>query len=155
MNIISVAANGRRRAFEIGVPGGAYSFPYAKCDPRPSAAEPVVEVFVDPELADEAFTYRLRSGGEGSVNIDWVLDYNRDPTYLRDMLVCELTLAAQKHLAESLLSKREIIRRLGTSPSQLYRLLDQTNYAKSIDQMLRLLAVLDCEVDVVVHSKTT
>ena len=155
MNIVSVAANGRRRAFEIGVPGGAHSFPYAKCNPRPSAADPVVEVFVDPELADEAFTYRLRAGGEGSVHIDWVLDYNRDPAYLRDMLLYELTLAAQKHLAETLLSKREIIRRMGTSPSQLYRLLDQTNYAKSTDQMLRLLAALDCDVEVVVHAKTT
>src|SRR3990172_6021280 len=113
VRIVSVVANGRRRAFEIGVPGGAHSFPYAKCNPRPSAADPVVEVFVDPELADEAFTYRLRAGGEGSVHIDWVLDYNRDPVYLRDMLLYELTLAAQKHLAETLLSKREIIRRMG------------------------------------------
>jgi hypothetical protein len=49
--------------------------------------------------------------------------------------------------------RREIIRRLGTSPAQLYRLLDQTNYRKSVDQLLRLLQVLDCDVDLVVRAK--
>ncbi len=39
-------------------------------------------------------------------------------------------------------------RRLGTSASQLYRLLDPTNYKKSVDQMLALLLVLGCDVDV-------
>lgn len=52
------------------------------------------------------------------------------------------------------LSKREIIRRLNTSAAQLYRLLDQTNYSKSVDQMLSLLQVLECEVDLVVRAKT-
>ena len=52
------------------------------------------------------------------------------------------------------LAKREIIRRLGTSPSQLYRLLDQTNYRKSVDQLLRLLKVLDCDVQLVVRAKS-
>jgi hypothetical protein len=58
-----------------------------------------------------------------------------------------LTLEAQKRIAESPLSKREIMRRLGTSAAQLYRLLDQTNYRKSVDQVLALLQVLNCEVD--------
>lgn len=40
----------------------------------------------------------------------------------------------------------EIIRRLGTSTTQLYDLLDQTNYSKSVDQFLSLLQVLDCDV---------
>jgi len=44
------------------------------------------------------------------------------------------------------LPRREIIRRLGTSASQFYRLLDQTNYKKSVDQVLALLNVLGCEV---------
>ncbi len=54
-----------------------------------------------------------------------------------------LTLEAQKRIKESRLSKREIIRRLGTSTAQLYRLLDQTNYRKSVDQMLAPLQVLN------------
>ena len=49
---------------------------------------------------------------------------------------------------------REIVRRLGTSAAQLYRLLDQTNYRKSVDQLLALLQVLNCDVDLVVRTKT-
>jgi DNA-binding Xre family transcriptional regulator len=114
----------------------------------------VNDVFVDPELANEAFTYRLKQGGEGSVHIEQVLDFNKDPSYLRDLLVYQLTLEAQRRVAETSLSKREIVRRMGTSPAQLYRLLDQTNYAKTVDQLLRLLNVLDCDVELVVRAKT-
>ncbi len=134
--------------------GQVFGFPYAKCEPRPSGSDPVVEVFVDPELGNEGFTFTLRSGAEGSVHGDQVLDFNKDPSYVRDMLVYRLTLAAQERVAESPLSKRELSRRLGTSPAQLYRLLDQTNYAKSVDQLLRLLTILDCEVDLVIHAKS-
>ena len=47
-----------------------------------------------------------------------------------------------------------MIRRLGTSATQFYRLLDQTNYRKSIDKLLALLHVLDCDVDLVVRAKS-
>ncbi|RKZ11808.1 hypothetical protein DRQ50_12955, partial [bacterium] len=48
------------------------------------------------------------------------------------------------------MSKRQIIHRLGTSPTQFYRLLDTSNTRKSVDRMLELLHVLDCEVELVV-----
>lgn len=83
-----------------------------------------------------------------------MLEYNQDPSYLRGLLLYRLTLEAQKRIAESPLSKREIMRRMGTSASQLYRLLDQTNDRKSIDQVLALLQVLNCDVDLVVRAKT-
>ena len=83
-----------------------------------------------------------------------VNEITRDPTYLRDLLLYRLTLEAQKRIAKSPLSKREIVRRLGTSAAQLYRLLDQTNYRKSVDQVLALLQVLNCDVDLVVRTKT-
>ena len=102
----------------------------------------------------EAFVYVLKSGAEGTIHIDQVLEYNQHPGYLRDVLLYRLTLEAQKRVAESSLSKREIIRRLGTSAAQFYRLLDQTNYRKSVDQVLNLLHVLDCDVDVIVKSKS-
>jgi len=68
-------------------------------------------------------------------------------------MLYKLTLETRKRIQDSPLSKREIIRRLGTSATQLYRLLDQTNYKKSIDQLLSLLGVLDCQVEVKVRSK--
>ena len=57
---------------------------------------------------------------------------------------------ARDAVEESGLSKREMIRRLRTSPSQFYRLLDPTYYGKSAGQMLALLHILGLEVDVVV-----
>ncbi len=68
-------------------------------------------------------------------------------------LLYELTLEAQRRVAESPLSKREIIRRLGSSATQFYRILDQTNYSKSVDQVLFLLGVLECHVEFVVQAK--
>jgi hypothetical protein len=109
---------------------------------------------VDKELGGEGMTYELASGKTGTVHIDQILEYNQDANYLRDILLYKLTLEAQKRVAESSLAKREIIRRLGTSATQLYRLLDQTNYAKSVDQLVSLLQVLDCDVDLVVRAKT-
>jgi hypothetical protein len=45
------------------------------------------------------------------------------------------------------------IRRLGTSATQFYRLIDQTNTRKSFGQLLALLHILDCEVDLVVRKR--
>jgi hypothetical protein len=153
MKMKSVSANNRRKAFEVVTAKGTYVFPYAKADPRPSAADAIASVIVDPELAREAFTYTLASGDEGSVHLDQVLAYNQDPAYLRDALLYRLTIEAQKRVAESPLAKREVIRRLGTSAAQFYRLLDQTNTRKSVDRLLSLLHVLDCDVEVVVRTK--
>jgi hypothetical protein len=112
-----------------------------------------VGVSVDRELGDEACTYVLASGDEGTVHIDHVLEYNQDPGYLRNMLLYRLTLEVQRRVEVVPLSKRELIRRLGTSATQFYRLLDQTNYKKSFGQLFSLLHVLDCDVALVVKEK--
>ena len=153
MKIRKVSWNNRKRVFEVATYRQTYLFPYAKLEVQPSRENPIVRVYVDKELGNEAFTYELESGEEGTVHIDHVLEYNRDPRYMRDLLLYELTLAAQDHVESSSLSKREIIRRLGTSATQFYRLLDQTNYSKSIDQLVALLCILDCDVDFVIREK--
>jgi hypothetical protein len=153
MKIRSVSANNHRKAFEVKTSTRAFHLPYAEVDPRPTSADVIRDLFVDPELGGEAFTYALESGREGSVHLDQVLEYNQDPRYLRDALLYKLTIEAQKRVAESPLAKREIIRRLGSSASQFYRLLDQSNYRKSVDQLLSLLHLLDCDVDLVVRAK--
>ena len=66
----------------------------------------------------------------------------------------QLTIEVQKRVEASVLSKGEIIRRLGIFATQFYRLLDQTNYRESVDQLLSLLHVLDCDVDLLVRAKT-
>ena len=153
MKIHSVAPNNRRKAFEVNLRGRTLPLPYARVSPRPSATDRVLEVAVDEEVGREAFSYKLASGASGYVHVEQVLDYNQDPSYMRDQLLYRLTLEAQRRVKASPLAAREIIRRLGTSAPQFYRLLDQTNYQKSVDQVLSLLQVLDCEVELVVRSR--
>ena len=153
MKILSVAANNRRHAFEVRTRRQEFVFPYAKTDPAPSAGDRLAEVFVDAELGREAFTFRLASGAEGSVHIDAVLEYNEDPSYMADLALYRLTQEARTRFESSGLSTREVARSLGTSPTQLYRLLDSTNYAKSLRQLLTLLYLLGCDVDVEVKDR--
>jgi hypothetical protein len=154
MKIQSVTHNNRKRAFQVKVSKKMFQLPYSKVDPRPTANDPVAKLYVDQELGREGFTYVLKSGKEGTVHGEQVLEYNQDPHYMRDALLYKLTVEAQKRVKASALSKREITRRLQTSATQFYRLLDQTNYSKSIDQLLSLLHVLDCDVDLLVRTKT-
>jgi hypothetical protein len=154
MKIRRVSANNRKKVFEVKTSSRVLVLPYSKVDPKPTQADRIAETAVDDELGREGFTYVLESGREGTVHIDQVLEYNQDPGYLRDVLLYKLTLEAQKRVKASPLSKREIIRRLRTSATQFYRLLDQTNYRKSVDQILLLLNVLECEVDLVVRKKS-
>ena len=118
-----------------------------------TSVNPVAAVSPDDEMGGEGFTFRLDSGLEGTVHVEQVLEYERDPVYMRDLFLYQLTVSAQERLASSPLSRREIIRRLGTSPAQFYRLLDTTNYRKSVDKMLELLQVLDRDVDLVVMAR--
>jgi Helix-turn-helix len=156
VKIRKVEANNRKGEFRIVTySGDSYVFPYAKAEPRPDSADKVADAHVDRELANEGFTYVLESGDEGSVHLDQVLEYNEDPTYLRDLLVYQLTLEARKRVDESGLSRRELARRLRTSVPQLYRLLDTGNSRKSIDRLVSLLQVLDCSIDLVITDKAS
>jgi hypothetical protein len=154
MKIRSVKANNKKKLFEVKVTAKNYCFPYAKARPAPMPQDPITRIFVDKELGREALTYELESGKTGTVHIEQVLEYNQDPNYMRDLLLYKLTLEAQKRIAAGPLAKREIVRRLGTSATQLYRLLDQTNYEKSVDQLVSLLQILDCDVELVVRAKS-
>jgi hypothetical protein len=154
VKIRKVEINNRKGEFRVVTySGDTYVFPYVKAEPQPDSADKVADAYVDQELGREAFTYVLESGDEGSVHLDQVLEYNEDPTYLRDLLIYELTVEAKKRVEESGLSRRELARRLKTSLPQLYRLLDTANTRKSMNQLVSLLQVLDCSVDLVVTDK--
>lgn len=153
MKIRRIIVNNRKKAFEVVTARSVYTFPFAKLRLRPSPSDKLKNVHVDRELGKEAFTYVLESGAEDTVHIDDVLNYNEDPGYMRDLLLYKLTLEARRRVKQSPLSRREIIRRLATSATQFYRLLDQTNYKKSVDQLLSLLRILDCEVEFVIKQR--
>lgn len=154
MRVRRVVVNNRKGRLEVTTSSGrTLPFPYAKLDPRPNPSNRVVEVFPDRELANEAVSYVLESGSEGSVHLDAILEYNEDPRQLSELLMHRLTVEARKRIDQVGLSRREIVRRMKTSLPQLYRLLDPTNTTKSLNQLVSLLHVLGCEVDVVVKRK--
>jgi len=147
MIIRDVRINNRKKNIEIQTHKGVLSLPFAQLRVKPTAGNKITGIYVDPELGRRAITYRLSSGQEDSVHLDAFLDYNRDPEFLRRITLHKLTIEAIKAMKDSGLSKQEVIRRLRTSPSQFYRLLDSSNYRKSVDEMLRLLAVLGCNIE--------
>lgn len=148
MKITKVVPNNRKRAFEVYTRGKSYVFPYAAVHPTPTRENKVVAVRVDEDMGREGFVYSLAAGDGGAVHIDHVLEYHRDAGYMADLLLYKLTLHAKEAVEKSALSTRELIRRLDTSPAQFYRLLDQTNYRKSMRQLLTLLHLLGYDVDV-------
>lgn len=155
MKIIRVRANSRKRQFELETRKGPFVFPFAHAAPAPSSRDPLKEVVVDADLGREALTYSLASGAEGTVHIDSVLEYNQDPNYMAELALYQLTTEARKKFDASPLSAREVARRLSTSPTQLYRLLDPTNYSKSMRQLLSLLYVLGYDVEVDLKRRTS
>ena len=146
MKITKVEINNHKKSMIVFTRKGEYELPFTRLDLRPTVRDPILEIFVDKELGGSAITYILKSGKENSVPLDAFLDYNQDPTYIKQMFLFELTVKAQKALKASKLSKNEVCRRMKTSASQLSRLLDQTNSRKSVDKMLELLAVLGISV---------
>lgn len=153
MKIRKVVANNKKRAFEVYTRNQHYDFPYAVAELPPRPRDPIERLYIDDEVAREGFAYVLKSGREGHVLWDHVLEQNRDPAYITDILVYLLTCEAVKRMALSKLSKREVMRRLGTSASQLYRLLDPTNYRKSLGQVIQLLGVLGYTVKLTVQRR--
>ena len=153
MKISAVSPNNRKKCFEIVTDSKSFTFPYTKLDNPPTADNPIERFFVDKELGNEAFTYVLKDGSENSVLLDQILDYHQDPKYMSDMLLYKLTVEAKKRIDEGKISIRNLARIMGTSPAQLYRLTDTTNYNKSINKVLLLLHFLGCEVDLTVRNR--
>jgi len=148
----AVVGNAHKQAFEVEIEGATpMEYPYPQCRPAPTREDPVTRVELDPELGLTGFVYFLASGSEGVVLSDHILRYNRDPAYLVDEMLYELSCAAKSRLESSPIAIRALSRRLETSPAQIYRLVDPTNYGKTLDQMVRLLAALEVEVQLLIR----
>lgn len=148
MRIKKVAVNNRKKVFEIDTGKQTYEFPYSRLALKPSDSDKISEAFPDSEIGYNGFTYKLASGKEDTIVMDQVLEYLKDPEYYRSIMLFKMTIEAQNRMKKLSVSKREIIRRMRSTPTQFYRLMDQTNTHKTIDQMLKLLATLDCSVEI-------
>jgi hypothetical protein len=152
MIIEKASVNKKRKTLEIDTAKGHFSLPFSKLSLPPTDENEIQKIHIDPELGNEGITYRLSNGDEDSVHVDAFLDYNKDPEYVARITLYNLTRTAINLVQVAQLSKREIARKLRTSPAQLYRLLDTTNYKKTIDQMIKLLAVLGHDVGFILKS---
>ena len=72
MKIRSVTHNNRRKAFEVKTSTKKLPFPFAKAEPTPTIHDPVAQLFVDHEAANEAFSYSVlpRTAKAGSLRRD-------------------------------------------------------------------------------------
>lgn len=150
--ISRVVCENKKREFVVEAKGNKWIFPYSELSIKPSASDPVISVSKDFELGSQGFNYVLASGKTDTVLLEQVMAYNQAPEYLIDELLYRLTLAAINTLRKKDLTKRQLARRLNTSPAQIQRLFDPTYYRKTIDQMVRLLRVLGYEVDIILKS---
>ena len=103
MKIRGVKHNNRNKTFEIRTSTKKLVFPFSQGDPAPTVEDPVRESAVDEEAGREAFTYVLDSGRSGTVHVEQVLEYNQDPSYLRNLLLyllnCEVDLVVRTKTA--------------------------------------------------------
>lgn len=147
LKIKRILANIRKKCLVVEMTRVTYEMPFSALHLKPTINDPLVSVWIDPECGGRVFGYKLESGKEDYLHLDVVLAVNKDPEYERDMLLYRLTIQAQDILKKKRIPKRELARKLKTSPKQLYRLLDQTFYGKTIDQMIKLLNALGNSVD--------
>src|SRR5262249_49730923 len=70
VKIQSVKFNNRKKAFEVRMRNRVFLYPYARAEPDGMSDDHVREVYVDPEIGREGFSYVLESGREGTVLAD-------------------------------------------------------------------------------------
>ncbi|OFZ36363.1 MAG: hypothetical protein A2504_10245 [Bdellovibrionales bacterium RIFOXYD12_FULL_39_22] len=149
MKIKLITLNKRKKVLEIVTRNDKkFSLPLAKILAKTSDIGQIEKCFIDHELGNEGITIVFSNGKETSVLLDQFLDYNSDPDYVNSLRLHELSIKAREAIDESGLSRREVARRLKTSPAQLLRLLDQTNYNKSINSIFAILDVLGKKIEI-------
>ena len=105
----------------------------------------VVESVPDAETGGHSFYFVLENGKKDYVPFDQPLHIAQNPEYVREQTLYEVTKQLNEFIKKAEVSKRELARRLGTSLSQLSRLLDTTNYNKELSRLIELASILNYE----------
>lgn len=153
LKILRCDVDHARRRFVVRTRAWTYPFPFERLDPPLERGERVEEVHIDPEVGREGFTFRTSRGREDTVLADWVRDVNADPDYLSELLLHRLACRAKDELARSKLPRSEVQRRLGLGAAELRRLVDPAAAGKRLEDLVRLLFVLGCDVDLEVKRR--
>jgi DNA-binding Xre family transcriptional regulator len=105
----------------------------------------VIEAAPDAEVGRHSFYFILENGKKDFVPFDQPLHIAQHPEYVKQQTLYEVTKQLNEFIEREKVSKRELARRLGTSMSQLSRLLDTTNYKKELSRLIELAAMLNYE----------
>ena len=152
VKIRRVAINRRKKTFDVDLGRSRYSIAFARLDPRPTADDPVEEANIDPRS-------RARGSCTGSRRGPRALcsriksSVKQKIRYLRRILLHRVTVEARDRLTASGICKRGGGPEAGRLSRPALPAARRPNQRKSVDQMLRLLQVLDCGVDLVVRSR--
>lgn len=105
----------------------------------------VLEAAPDEASGRHSFYFLLDNGEKDFVPFDQPLHIAQNPEYVRQRTLYEMTKQLNEFIEKAKIPKRELCRRLGTSLSQLSRLLDTTNYKKELSRLIELAAILNYE----------
>jgi len=137
-----VGFDNKKRVFHLEYTTGLkVDCPYSALGIR----EKVIEAGPDPEVGRHSFYFKLDNGKMDYVPYDQPLYIVQHPEYVREDTLYEMTKLVSQLVRESKVPKRELARRLGTSLSQLARLLDTTNYKKELSRLIEIAAMLNYE----------
>ena len=140
--------NNRKKAIIIETAKTEMFLPYSKLLFQPDANNKIVKVFPDRDMNNEGITYYLEDGTIDSVHIDVFLHFNKDPEYMKEIALYELTIKLQKQREKLKIPISKLAHRLNTSKKQINSLLDQTNCKKTMDSMLDLACALGVELEI-------
>lgn len=137
-----VTFDNKKRIFHLEYTSGLkVDCPYSSLGIR----EKVTGAAPDAEVGEHSFYFVLESGKKDYVPYDQPLHIVQNPEYAKEQTLYQMTKAINEFLRKEKVPKRELARRLGTSMSQLARLLDTTNYKKELSRLIEIAAMLNYE----------
>ena len=137
-----VAFDNRKKVFYLEYTSGLHvECPYSALGIR----DKVVAVAPDRESGRHSFYFVLTNGKKEFVPFDQPLYVVQNPEYVKQNTLYKVTKQLNEFIEKEKVSKRELARRLGTSMSQLSRLLDTANYKKELSRLIELAAMLNYE----------
>lgn len=105
----------------------------------------VINSAPDSEAGRHSFYFILDNGKKEFIPFDQPLHIAQNPEYVKQNTLYEVTKQLNQFIEQARVPKRELARRLGTSMSQLSRLLDTANYNKELARLIELAALLNYE----------
>lgn len=143
----SVEHNNHRKVFTVGIvgrPDVTFTVPYsfAGVDGLVETAE------VDDETGGAAFLWVTRDGVEDAMLAEQILYMHRDPEVVREHLIHQLAVRADRLRRERKLSAGVLAELAGTTRERVAFLLgSSTTSGKSIDALVKLLVALGDDVE--------